>query len=227
MPIRGQAADTSTIMLRSNSAFTMPRPRRVISPSIPLHLIQRGNNRAPCFQVQNDYLIYLDMLRECAFDAGCALHAYVLMSNHVHLLLSPDTADSASTMMQRLGQRYVQYFNRRHVRTGTLWEGRFRSSPILDERYFLICQRYIELNPVRANMVDTPADYPWSSYRTNAFGQESPLITPHPVYASLGRTLEIRRAAYRHLFSEVLSEELLDAVRRAGNSNRPLDLQQT
>jgi putative transposase len=200
----------------------MPRPRRVVLPFIPLHVIQRGNNRMPCFQVQNDYPIYLDMLRECAFDAGCAVHAYVLMSNHVHLLLSPDTSDSASTLMQRLGQRYVQYFNRRHGRTGTLWEGRFRSSPVEDECYFLVCQRYIELNPVRAHMVQAPADYPWSSHRANAFGHESALITPHPVYASLGKSPALRHAAYRHLFSEALPEELVDEVRKAGNSNRPL-----
>ncbi|MFC5551734.1 transposase [Massilia aerilata] len=202
----------------------MPRPRRVVSPSIPLHVIQRGNNRSPCFHLQNDYLIYLDALRECAFDTGCAVHAYVLMSNHVHLLLSPDTTDSVSTMMQRLGQRYVQYFNRRHARTGTLWEGRFRSSPVQDERYFLICQRYIELNPVRANMVDVPADYPWSSHQTNAFGRENALITPHPAYLGLGKAAVLRQAAYRHLFNDALPEELLDEVRKAGNSNRPLGL---
>jgi putative transposase len=187
-------------------------------------VIQRGNNRMPCFQLQNDYLTYLDMLRECAFDAGCAVHAYVLMSNHVHLLLSPDTADSASTMMQRLGQRYVQYFNRRHARTGTLWEGRFRSSAVQDERYFLVCQRYIELNPVRAYMVNAPADYPWSSHRANAFGQESSLITPHALYASLGKVLAVRHATYRHLFGEALPDEVLDEVRKAGNSNSPLGL---
>ena len=176
----------------------------------------------PCFHLQNDYSTYLEMLRECAFDAGCAVHAYVLMSNHVHLLLSPDTADSASAMMQRLGQRYVQYFNRRHTRTGTLWEGRFRSSPVDDERYFLICQRYIELNPVRANMVDSPADYPWSSHLANAYGQKNTLVTPHVIYASLGNTPAIRYAAYRGLCADALSEEVLEEVRKAGNSNRPL-----
>jgi putative transposase len=213
-----------TFVLLSTPALTMPRPHRVVLPAIPLHVIQRGNNRAPCFLLQNDYQTYLDTLRICAFDTGCAVHAYVLMSNHVHLLLSPDTAGSASTMMQRLGQRYVQYFNRRHDRTGTLWEGRFRSSAVHDERYFMVCQRYIELNPVRACMVDAPADYPWSSHRANAFGQQSPLITPHPVYASLGRTAAARHTAYRHLFNETLSDGLLDEVRQAGNGNRPLGL---
>jgi putative transposase len=107
----------------------MPRPPRVVLPSVPLHIIQRGNNRTPCFASRNDYLAYLDMLRECAFDCGCALHAYVLMTNHVHLLLSPSDDAGASKLMQRLGRRYVWYFNRRHARTGTLWEGRFRFRP--------------------------------------------------------------------------------------------------
>jgi len=200
----------------------MPRPPRTVLPSVPLHVIQRGNNRIPCFSAENDYRVYLDMLRECAQDAGCAVHAYVLMSNHVHLLLSPDAEDSASTLMQRLGQRYVQYFNRRHARTGTLWEGRFRSCLVLDERYLLVCHRYIELNPVRARMVDTPASYPWSSYRTNALGQDSPLITPHPVYQGLGTDMAARLDAYQDLFSETLSEELLEEVRHASKGNRRL-----
>lgn len=212
------------LTLPFTTSITMPRPRRTVIPSIPLHVIQRGNNRAPCFHLQNDYLVYLETLRECAFDTGCAVHAYVLMSNHVHLLLSPDASDSASIMMQRLGQRYVQYFNRRHTRTGTLWEGRFRSSPVQDERYFLICQRYIELNPVRANMVDAPADYPWSSHRANAYGKESSLIIPHPAYIGLGKVPVIRHAAYRQLFDVALSENVLDEIRKASNSNRSLDL---
>jgi putative transposase len=191
-------------------------------PSVPLHIIQRGNNRMPCFGVQNDYLVYLDMLRECASDSGCAVHAYVLMSNHVHLLLSPDDGDSASAMMRRLGQRYVQYFNRRHARTGTLWEGRFRSCVVQDDRYFLLCHRYIELNPVRACMVGAPADYPWSSHRTNAFGHENSLLTPHVAYEGLGSNPAERLAAYRYLFSQVLPEELLGQLRQAINGNRAL-----
>jgi putative transposase len=200
----------------------MPRPRRVILPSVPLHVIQRGNNRTPCFAAHNDYLVYLDMLRECAFDCGCALHAYVLMSNHVHLLLSPDDEDGVSTMMQRLGGRYVLYFNRRHARTGTLWEGRFRASVVQDERYLMICHRYIELNPVRACMVDAPADYPWSSHQANAFGRQDSLLTPHSLYTRLGNHPAARQIAYRHLFSEALSSEALDQLRQAGKSNRPL-----
>jgi putative transposase len=124
--------------------------------------------------------------------------------------------------MRRLGQHYVQYFNRRHGRSGTLWEGRFRSSLVDSERYLLICQRYIELNPVRARMVETPEAYAWSSYRANAFGANDPLVTPHLVYTGLGTHDVDRCAAYRHLFLEDLSEQLLDEIRRCGNSSRPL-----
>jgi putative transposase len=124
--------------------------------------------------------------------------------------------------MRRLGQHYVQYFNRRHQRTGTLWEGRFRSCLVECERYLLICQRYIELNPVRARMVSDPAHYPWSSYRANASGVDDPLVTPHLVYVELGTHDADRRAAYRHLFQEILSEQLLVQIRHASNSNASL-----
>jgi putative transposase len=162
------------------------------------------------------------MLRECAFDCGCAVHAYVLMTNHVHLLLSPSDGDSVSMMMKRLSCRYVLYFNRRHDRTGTLWEGRFHSSLVQDERYLMICHRYIELNPVRARIVDAPSDYPWSSHPANAFGREDSLLTPHPLYTRLGSDARTRQTAYQHLFSEALSEASLVQVRQAGKGNRPL-----
>jgi putative transposase len=204
----------------------MPRPRRLVLPSVPLHVIQRGNNRLPCFACRSDYLVYLDMLRECAYDCGCALHAYVLMTNHTHLLFSPDDEHGASVLMQRLGQRYVQYFNRRHTRTGTLWEGRFRSCLVLDEQYFLACQRYIELNPVRAQMVDEPEHYPWSSYRINAFGQHSFLIKPHLAYLRLHHETIPRQAAYRQLCGEALPDQLLAEIRDASNGNRSLGIEE-
>jgi putative transposase len=144
------------------------------------------------------------------------------MTNHVHLLLSSGNTTGPSFLMRRLGQHYVQYFNRRHTRTGTLWEGRFRSCLVEDERYLLICQRYIELNPVRAGMVDDPEHYRWSSHRANAFGAEDPLVTPHLIYAGLGRHERERRAAYRDLFKEVLSDQLLEQIRHASNGNAPL-----
>jgi putative transposase len=167
-------------------------------------------------------LVYLEMLRECAFDCNCAIHAYVLMTNHVHLLLSPGDGSSVSVMMKRLGCRYVLYFNRRHDRTGTLWEGRFHSSLVQDERYLMICYRYIELNPVRARMVEKPSDYPWSSHRANAFGREERLLTPHSLYTRLGGDPRTRQSAYQHLFSDALSDETMVQVRLASRGNRPL-----
>jgi putative transposase len=200
----------------------MSRPTRLILPAVPLHIIQRGNNRAPCFAGPADYLVYLTLLRQYAAETACAVHAYVLMTNHVHLLLSTGNRTGPSVLMRRLGQHYVQYFNRRHGRSGTLWEGRFRSCLVDSERYLLVCQRYIELNPVRARMVGTPDAYTWSSYRANALGADDPLVTPHLVYVGLGAHEAERRAAYRHLFLDDISEQLLDEIRRAGNSSRPL-----
>lgn len=200
----------------------MARRKRLVLPAVPLHIIQRGNNRSACFASASDYLVYLSLLRQYAAEAACQIHAYVLMSNHVHLLLSPGKRTGPSVLMQRLGQHYVQYFNRRHQRTGTLWEGRFRSCLVDNEQYLLTCQRYIELNPVRARMVETPEAYPWSSYRANALGAEDTLITPHVVYAGLGLHDADRRAAYRYLFRDGLSEQLLAEIRHAANGNRPL-----
>jgi putative transposase len=200
----------------------MSRPPRLILPAVPLHIIQRGNNRAPCFSNTTDYLVYLTLLRQYAAATACHVHAYVLMTNHVHLLLSTGSRTGPSVLMRRLGQHYVQYFNRRHRRSGTLWEGRFRSCLVDSERYLLVCQRYIEMNPVRARMVETPDAYPWSSYRANALGADDPLVTPHLVYSGLGTHEAERRAAYRHLFLDDISEQLLEEIRRAGNSSRPL-----
>jgi putative transposase len=200
----------------------MARRPRLVLPAVPLHIIQRGNNRSPCFACEADYLVYLSLARQYAAEAACQVHAYVLMTNHVHLLLSSGGKTGPSVLMRRLGQHYVQYFNRRYARTGTLWEGRFRSCLVDNERYLLICQRYIELNPVRAGMVGAPGEYRWSSYRANAGGLDDPLVTPHLLYAGLGRHDGERRAAYQDLFREVLSDQLLEQIRRASNGNRPL-----
>jgi putative transposase len=137
----------------------MPRRPRLALPNIPLHIIQRGNNRQACFFANEDYRIYLESLRESAAKTDCRIHAYVLMTNHVHLLLSAECADAPGALMKALGQRYVQYVNRTYRRSGTLWEGRFRSCLTQQETYLLACQRYIELNPVRAGMVTHPAEY--------------------------------------------------------------------
>ena len=197
----------------------MPRRARIVLPNTPLHIIQRGNNRQACFFANEDYRRYLDWLNEYAQKTACRVHAYVLMTNHVHLLLSADRADAGGALMKALGQRYVQYVNRVYRRSGTLWEGRFRSCLVQEEGYLLGCQRYIELNPVRANMVAHPAEYRWSSYRANAQGEVNALVQPHALYRSLGGSAVTRQAAYRELFRHELEPGLVDEIRRATNGN--------
>lgn len=197
----------------------MPRRPRLSLPNVPLHLIQRGNNRQVCFVADEDYRFYLEWLGDYAGRAGCRIHAYVLMTNHVHLLVSADRDDAPGEMMKALGQRYVQYFNRTYRRSGTLWEGRYRSCPVQAETYLLACQRYIELNPVRAAMVAHPADYRWSSYRANAHGEVDALISPHAVYHAIGLDEVGRQATYRELFRHELEPSLVDDIRRATNGN--------
>lgn len=200
----------------------MPRRARLNLAGVPWHIIQRGNNRSMCFFAEEDYWFYLDSLCELAGKFHCAVHAYVLMTNHVHLLLSPEETNSASQMMKQLGQRYVQYINRAHQRSGTLWEGRFRSCLTQTEEYLLTCYRYIELNPVRAGMVGHPRAYPWSSYRCNAEGSSDALITPHEEYRRLGQTEVSRREAYRALFEANLDSRRIEEIRLATNGNTAL-----
>jgi putative transposase len=177
--------------------------------------MQRGNNRVACFFAEQDYRFYLYHLEELAQRFECGVHAYVLMTNHVHLLITPSEDDSASLLMKHLGQRYVQHINRVYRRSGTLWEGRFKSSLVQRQGYLLKCQRYIELNPVRAGMAAHPRDYPWSSYRANGDLRASVLVTPHDGYVALGETPEQRAAAYRRLFQFDLDEEDLNEIRSA------------
>jgi putative transposase len=200
----------------------MPRSPRIAFGGVPLHLIQRGNDRKPCFAAEEDLVLYLALLRHTAVRTGCAIHAYVLMTNHVHLLLTPSDDGGASRLMQQLGRRYVRTFNERHGRTGTLWEGRFRSSVIDSERYFLVCQRYIEQNPVRAGLVREARDYPWSSHRHYVERHNDPLLTEHDCYLRLGRAADERAGAYRQLCSEALDEEIVDYLRDAVHRGRPL-----
>ena len=200
----------------------MPRRARLSLPGIPWHIIQRGNNRAVCFHSEDDYLFYLHWLGEYARKFGCAIHAYVLMTNHVHLLLTPERAESAASMMKNLGQRYVQYINRTYQRSGTLWEGRFRSCLTQSEDYVLACHRYIELNPVRAGMVTKPQDYRWSSYPANGLGKPNALLTRHSQCAALGNTETERREAYRALFRAEVDEALTEEIRAATNGNLAL-----
>jgi putative transposase len=169
-----------------------------------------------------DRLCYLELLGKLSERHACRIHAYVLMGNHVHLLTTPDTADAISLLMKDVGQRYAQYVNRAYGRTGGLWEGRFRSSFVETERYLLCCQRYIELNPVRAGMVTAPGDYPWSSHRSNALGHADHIVEPHEEYLRLGLNPAERRAAYRALFAERIEDGVLTEIRTATNGGYAL-----
>jgi len=197
----------------------MSRQPRFVLPGQPQHVIQRGNNRNVIFVSDDDYRFYLEKLGDACQRFECDLHAYVLMSNHVHLLMTPQTAQGISKVMQSVGRYYVQYFNHQYQRTGTLWEGRYKSTLLDSENYLLTCYRYIELNPVRAGMVDHPADYPWSSYGCNAEAQNNTLISPHELYVKLGEDHETRCHHYRALFDEHIDPQGLDEIRNATNKS--------
>lgn len=183
----------------------MARLPRLTVPGFPHHIIQRGNNRQPIFAGRADYETLLGLLDEHSRKSGVAIHAYVLMSNHFHLLATPDTATGVPAMMQSVGRRYVRYFNQIQGRTGTLWEGRYRSTLIQAERYLLACMAYIDLNPVRAGMAGSAGDYPWSSYAHYAGQRVDRLISPHPIYWELGNTPFAREAAYASLVAAGIS----------------------
>ena len=191
----------------------MPRQLRYDLVGCPQHVVQRGNNRQRTFFARRDRVRYLAWAREAARDAGCEIHAYVLMSNHVHLLVTPREPLAIAPMMQSLGRRYVRYLNDRRGRTGTLWDGRYKASLVATGDYLWNCYRYIELNPVRAGIVDDPAAYPWSSFRRNALGQGDPLICDHADYATLGDDVNARTFAYRDFFREGLDSDTLMKIR--------------
>ena len=188
---------------------------RFFHPGFPLHVIQRGNNRAPIFCGSGDFAFFRESIYHSAKKHGVAIHAYVLMTNHVHMLVTPETAASLPAMMQAIGRVYVQYFNSIHCRTGTLWEGRYKAAIVDEERYLLTCMRYIELNPVRAQMVSSPAEYPWSSFRANAYGAIDKLIAPHAAYRALDNSANARLVAYRELFRSAIECDDLCAIRDA------------
>ncbi len=200
----------------------MPRRPRVHLDDVPLHIVQRGHNREPCFFSEADYRVYLHWLGAALRDARCALHAYALMTNHVHLLVTPRQAVLVPKLLIALGRRYVQYVNNRYGRTGTLWDSRYKSSLVDSETYLIACMRYIELNPVRAGMVRDPGEYPWTSYRANALGCVDALVTPHPGYSALGLGDDVRRAAYRDLFRNELAGEVVSEIRLALDRGNPL-----
>jgi putative transposase len=201
----------------------MARPlRRFLLPGYPIHVIQRGHNRERVFGSDSDHILYLGLLQEFARRHACAVHAYVLMTNHVHLLVSPPDIAHLSKLMQDVNQVFVQSVNRHQSRSGSLWSGRFKSCLVDTDQYLLACQRYIELNPVRAGMVQSPRLYPWSSYSANAAGGASDLVKPHSTYLELADSVERREAAYRKLFEREIGDELLAKIRSSINRGWPL-----
>jgi putative transposase len=193
----------------------MSRPRRYFVDNLSHHIIHRGNNRVAIFREPQDYERYYLVLERASSACGVAVHAFVFMTNHVHLLVTPATELGVPRMMQKLGARYVRYFNRRYERTGTLWEGRYRSFPVDTDRYLLTCVRYIEMNPVRAGIADRPEHYQWSSYRAHAFGARDSLVRIHPAIMMLGTSDSERQATYQRLCSEDMTIEELTFVRDA------------
>lgn len=193
----------------------MARLPRLVIPGQPHHLIQRGNDRQPIFREAEDYQQFLRWLHESARQFHVAIHAYVLMTNHLHLLVTPVDDTGLGRMMQWIGRYYVPYFNKKYQRVGTLWQGRYRAAVIEAENYFMACSSYIELNPVRAGMVSEPAAYPWSSYAHHVGGRSDPLITDHPLYWSLGNTPFDRELAYKFMVEQAGHENQIDAIRIA------------
>jgi putative transposase len=200
----------------------MARLPRLCLPGIPLHIIQRGTNRQACFAADEDFAAYAYWLEGSARKYEVAIHAWVFMTNHVHLLATPSTSTGVSKMMQALGRHYVRYFNYTYQRTGTLWEGRFKSCAINEEEYLLVCQRYIELNPVRAGMVSNPEDYGWSSYSANGLGVTAKMWSPHECYTALGSTPQIRSQTYRELFVSGLEKKVVSQIQKASNTGMAL-----
>jgi putative transposase len=200
----------------------MARLPRLVLPNQPHHVIQRGNDRQLIFREEEDYQRFCVWLKECAKYYQVTIHAYVLMPNHIHLLATPSDSNGLAQMMQKLGRFYVPWFNNKYQRYGSLFQGRFRTSLVDSDRYFLICSRYIELNPVRAQLAASPLDYPWSSYAHHAGVRVDPLVTDHLLYWSLGNTPFQREAAYIDLVEQGMSEDELDIINLAVLKGQPL-----
>jgi len=200
----------------------MPRKPRFIVPDVPVHVVQRGRSREPVFYDDADYLVYLRRLKDAAERYHCKIHAYVLMTNHIHILATPSDTQGISRMMQYIGRHYVPYINRTYGGSGSIWEGRYKANLVQDEIYLLTCMRYIELNPVRANMTNTPEQYRWSSFHRNGRGQKDEIVTPHDLYHRLGKNEENRRFCYASLFEVHVSDCELDDIRKAWQTGTPL-----
>lgn len=190
----------------------MARLPRLTVAEFPHHVIQRGNDRQPIFRDAGDQQRLLDLVGQYAVREKVAVHSYVLMDNHFHLLLTPQAETGIPRMMQGVGRTYVQYFNRRHQRTGTLWEGRYRATTVQTDRYCLACMAYIDLNPVRAGIAKRPEDYAWSSYAHYRGTRVDKRVTPHPVYWALGNTPFEREARYGEFVAQGLSAEMERAL---------------
>lgn len=195
----------------------MTRQPRLDLPGLPQHIIQRGNNRAKTFVCADDSNYFHRLMNETSQQHGVAIHAYVLMSNHVHLLATPGEGGAVGRMMQSIGVRYVRYFNARYGRSGTLWEGRYRATVVEVDAYLMACYRYIELNPVRAGLVAHPADFRWSSHRCNAGLTADEVVAPHPLFTDLGASPAARHRAYLHLFDAGLDARTLHELREQTN----------
>jgi putative transposase len=200
----------------------MPRQARFVVGGVAAHITQRGHNGDVCFIRQSDYLLYLLHLRELSEKHGCAVHAYCLMTNHVHLLLTPETESACSNLMRDLGQRYVQHFNKTYGRKGTLWQGRYWANVAQSARYVIGCYRYIERNPVVAHMVKAAADYPWSSAAHNTGVREDPLVQPHAEYLAISEDPQRRHGAYSDLLSRPLDADLVREIRESRDTGYPL-----
>lgn len=200
----------------------MPRRPRLFVPGLSQHVIQRGNNRVAIFRVQSDYRLFLDVLLNSARKNRVDVHGYVLMTNHVHLIVTPAARASLPKLMQSVGRVYVQAFNQQHGRTGTLWDSRYRALLIDDERYWLTCLRYIELNPVRAGLVARPELYEWSSYQAHAFGRADALLSPHPLFLTTGRTAGERQEGWRAICKVDVGDEELTSIRHAIRTSRSI-----
>ena len=191
----------------------MPRRHRLQIPGTPHHVIQRGVNRVDIFRTPSDYECFLRIFRTAAAAHETDVHTYVLMTNHIHFIVTPRVEGALSKTMKKVGQTYVRYFNRRYERTGGLFDGRYRSLAIDSESYWFTCMRYVELNPVRAGMAARPEEYRWSSYRFHALGECDDLIVPHRLYVALGNTTSMRQQCWRAICGEALAEEQLAEMR--------------
>jgi putative transposase len=193
----------------------MSHRQRVFVEGLTVHVTHRGNNKMATFRAESDYELFLWFLAFAARKYRLRVHAYTLMTNHIHMMVTPETAIGLARGMQSLGRRYVRYFNDRYDRTGTLWEGRFRAALIVDERYWLTCLRYVEMNPVRAGLVGVPESYRWSSYRAHALGARDPIVASHGLYEALATTADRRQEAWRQICAPALEIERLKALRKS------------